>query len=80
VSLSLVPFPAHQRHTFAVGGTVYEAEYRELVVITPDDASVDQLRNLLSWHGDKGVVKSTAREVFDLARARASGFRMVAPV
>jgi hypothetical protein len=79
VSVSLVPFPAHQRHTFAVGDAVYEAVYHELAVVTPDGASVDLLRNQLSWPGAKGAVKSTAKEVFDLARARASGFRMGRP-
>ncbi len=74
--MSLVPFPAHQRHTFAVGDTVYEAVYRELAVVAPDGASVDPLRNQLSWPGAKGAVKSTAKEVVEMARTRASGFRM----
>ncbi|MEO2090696.1 MAG: hypothetical protein ABGY75_14520 [Gemmataceae bacterium] len=77
MSVSLVPFPAHQRHTFAVGDAVYEAEYRELAVVAPDGASVDLLRNRLSWPGAKGAVQSTAREVVEMARARASGFRIV---
>ncbi len=76
VALSLVPYSDHQRHTFAVGGKVYEAERRELQVIVPDDAKLDVLKNLLCWAGDKGPVKSTATEVFDLAQARLSGFRM----
>lgn len=76
VSLSLVPFAGHQRHTFPVGDKVYEAECHELQVIIPDDAKIDPLKNLLSWDGDKGRVKSTAKEVFDMARAGSSGFRM----
>ena len=36
----------------------------------------DPLKNLLQWDGDKGQVKSTAKEVFDLAQAGSSGFRM----
>ncbi len=76
VALSLVPHSAHQRHTFAAGGRVYEAEYRTLRVVVPDDAKVDALENLVCWVGDKGPVRSTAKEVFDLAQARASGFRM----
>jgi hypothetical protein len=73
--LSLVPYSADQRHTFTVGGRVYEAERRELRVIVPDDAKLDTFTNLLCWAGDKGPVKSTAQEVFDLAEARESGFR-----
>jgi hypothetical protein len=76
VSVSLVPFAVHQRHTFPVGGKVYEAEFSELRVVVPDGAAIDQIRNLLSWDGEKGKVKSTAKEVFDLAHANGSGFRM----
>ena len=77
VALSLVPYSADQRHTYTVEGKVYEAERRELQVIVPDDAKLDALKNLLCWVGDKGPVKSTAKEVFDLAEAGASGFRLV---
>jgi len=76
VALSLVPYSDRQRHTYAVGEQVYEAERRELRVIVPDDAKIDVLKNLLCWAGDKGPVKSTAKEIFDLAEARVSGFRM----
>ena len=76
VSLSLVPFSVHQRHTFTVGSKVYEAECKEIQIVVPDGAEIDALKQLLSWAGDKGPVKSTAKEVFDLAQARASGFRM----
>ena len=77
VALSLVPYSADQRHTYTVAGTVYEAERRELSVVVPDDAKLDAFKNLLCWVGDKGAVKSTAKEVFDLAEAQVSGFRMV---
>lgn len=76
VALSLTPHADHQRHTFTVGDTVYEAKCREFRVIVPDDARVDPLTNRLSWNGGKGMVKYTAKEVFDLAHAGASGFRM----
>ena len=76
VALSLVPHDRNQRHTFTVGDKVYEAECKELQVIIPDDAKIDPLKNLVSWTGDAGPVKSTAREVYDLARAGVSGFRM----
>ena len=76
VALSLVPHAGHQRHTFAVGDKVYEAECQEIRLIIPDDAKVDPLKNLVSWDGEKGRVFSTAKEVFDLAQAGASGFRM----
>ena len=76
VALSLVPYAASQRHTFSVGSRLYEAEHREVQVVVPDDAKVDVLKNLLGWAGDKGPVKSTAKEVYDLAAAGASGFRL----
>ena len=64
--------------TAAADATVQaEAVRRELQVIVPDDAKIDGFKNLLCWVGDKGPVKSTAKEVFDLAEARASGFRLV---
>ena len=77
VALSLVPFSVDQRHTFSVGGKVYEAEGGELQVIVPDGATIDALTNRLSWAGDKGSVKSSASEVFGFAEARVSGFRTV---
>lgn len=76
VALSLVPYSADQRHTFTAAGRVYEAERRELRVVVPDDGKLDALKNLLCWAGDKGPVKSTAKEVYDLAEARVSGFRI----
>ena len=76
VALSLVPYPDNQRHTFTVEGQVYQAERRELQVIVPDDAKLDTFENLLCWTGDKGRIKSTAKDVFDLAEAGVSGFRM----
>ena len=76
VALSLVPSSADQRHTFSVEGKVYEAERRELRIIVPGDAKLDVLKNLLCWGGSNGPVKSTAKEVFDLAEASVSGFRM----
>jgi hypothetical protein len=76
VSLSLAPFPGCQRHTFAAGGTVYPAEYRELVVVTPAGARVELCQTLVRWAGAGRVFRSTAREVLDLARAGASGFRL----
>jgi hypothetical protein len=76
VALSFVPFAGHQKHTFTVGDKVYDASCQELQVIIPDDAKIDPLKNLLSWTGDKGLVKSTAKEVYDLAHAGTSGFRM----
>ena len=55
---------------------MYEAERNELRIIVPDDAKLDVLKNLLCWGGDNGPVKSKAKEVFDLAEASISGFRM----
>ncbi|HVK19171.1 MAG TPA: hypothetical protein VM533_19720 [Fimbriiglobus sp.] len=76
VALSLVPHDRNQRHTFTVGEVVYEAECKELLVVIPDDAKIDPLKNLVSWGGDDGRVFATAKEVFELARAGKSGFRM----
>lgn len=74
--LSLVPFASHQRHTFPVGGQVYEDECTEIQIIIPGDAKIDLLKNQLSWDGEKGRTKSTAKEIFALAQAGSSGFRM----
>lgn len=76
VTLSVVPFATSQRHTFPTGGKVYEATYSEIHVIAPDDAKVESLKNRVTWDGEKGKVSSTASEVFDLATAGASGFRL----
>ncbi len=76
VSLSLVPFARSQVHTFPLGGRVYEAKYSEITLIAPDDAKVDLVQNRLTWGGDKSKVKSSAKEVFDLATAGTSGFRV----
>jgi hypothetical protein len=75
-SVSLLPFATSQRHTFTHDGTVYEAVCKEVQIVVPDDAKIDPVRNLLCWGGEKGQVKSTAREVFEMVRSRASGFRM----
>ena len=77
VALSLVPFSVDQRHTYSVGGKVYEAESGELQVVVPDGATIDALTNRLAWAGEKGSIKSTANEVYAFAEARASGFRTV---
>ncbi|MBX9625875.1 MAG: hypothetical protein K2X82_18895 [Gemmataceae bacterium] len=76
VAVSFAPDSAAQRHTFTVGKRVYEAVRREVRVVVPDDAKLDVMKNLLGWAGAQGPVKSTAREVYDLATAGASGFRM----
>jgi hypothetical protein len=85
VSVSLAPFPAHQRHTFTDRGVEHEAQYRELRIVVPDGATVSAGRGLswagekgavLNWTGEKGAVVSTAQEVFDLAHTSNSGFHM----
>jgi hypothetical protein len=76
VAVSFVPDSASQRHTFTAAGQVYEAERRELRVVVPDDAKLDLAGRLLGWAGPDGPVKSTAKEVYDLAEARTSGFQM----
>ena len=74
VALSLVPFPSHQRHTYTRDGKVYDAVRREMRVIVPDGSVVDAERKLLCWAGEKGPVKSTVNEVYELVKAHASGF------
>lgn len=74
VAYSLFPFPAHQRHTLTRDGKVYEAVWREMGVTVPDGSVVDADKKLLCWAGEKGKVKSTVNEVFDLVQARAPGF------
>lgn len=73
VSFSLTPFPVDQVHTFPVGGQVYEAKYSKVEVIAPDGVKIDLVQNRLLW-GEKNKVKSTPKEVFDLAAAGSSGF------
>lgn len=76
VAFSLLPDGPHQRHTFTSEGRVYEAVRRELRVVVPAGATIDALKNVLCWTVGKGMVKSTAKEVLDMAEARASGFRL----
>ena len=76
-SVSFAPPDAAQRHTFTADGKVYEAECKEVKIMAPDDAKLDPLRNLLSWAGTDGPIKATAKEVFELARTKAQGFRTV---
>ena len=74
VALSLVPFPTSQKHTYTRDGKVYDAVSREMRVSVPDGSVLDWDRKFLCWTGDKGKVKSTVNEVYELVRARASGF------
>jgi hypothetical protein len=76
VAVSLVPYSNDQRHTYTANGKVYEAVRKEVKVIVPDDAKLDVLKNLLCWAGATGPMKSTAREVYDLAEAGTSGFAL----
>jgi len=76
-AFSLLPFSVGQKCTFAVGDVVYEAGYSEVPVDIPDEAKVDQMQNRLAWGEGKGRVKSTAKEVFDLAAEGKSGFSLV---
>ena len=76
VTVSLVPFSPHQKHTYTFEGKVYDAVRREFQVTVPEGSVVDVDKKLLAWTGDKGLVKSTATEVFDFAKANVSGFKM----
>ncbi|HJZ58947.1 MAG TPA: hypothetical protein VKE74_28645 [Gemmataceae bacterium] len=74
VTLSLVPFPPGQRHTYTRDGKVYDAVSREMRVTVPDGSVIDEDRKLLCWVGDKGPVKSTVNEVYTFVQAHAPGF------
>jgi hypothetical protein len=74
VALSLVPFPTGQKHTYTREGKVYDAVNREMQVIVPEGSIIDTDRKVLCWSGDKGAVKSTVNEVYELVKAHASGF------
>lgn len=74
VTPSLVPFAPGPRYTYTRDGEVYDAVSREVRVTVPDGSVLDAGRKLLCWGGDTGPVKSTGREVYELARTRAAGF------
>jgi hypothetical protein len=74
VAYSLIPYPTHQRCTYTRDGKVYEAVSREIKVLVPDGAVIDTDQKVLRWSGDKGNVKSTVNEVYELVQARVSGF------
>ena len=74
VALSFVPTPPHQKHTYTRDGKVYDAVDREMRVTVPDGSVIDPDHKVLCWAGDKGTIKSTVNEVFQLAQAHASGF------
>jgi hypothetical protein len=76
VAVSFTPDPDAQRHTFTSGGREYEAKRRQVAIVVPEDSKLDLLKHLLGWEGDKGQIKSTAREVYALAEAGTSGFRI----
>jgi hypothetical protein len=76
VALSFAPTPAHQKHTYTRDGKVYDAVSREMRVNVPEGSVVDTDRKFLCWTGDKGKVKSTVNEVYELAKAHAPGFGM----
>jgi hypothetical protein len=76
VTVSFSPDGAGQRHTFTAGGRDYTAEHLEVMIVVPDGAKLDLLRKLLVWNGNEGSVKSTAREVYELAKSRSPGFRV----
>ncbi len=74
VALSLTPSPTGQKHTYTRDGKVYDSVSREMKVTVPDGAVIDSDQKLLCWDGDKGPVKSTVNEVYQLVQAHESGF------
>jgi hypothetical protein len=76
VTLSVSPFHTDVKNRFPSGGEVYEAAYSKVRVIGPDGTKVERPNKRVTWDGDKGRVNSTAQEVFDMARAGTSGFRL----
>jgi hypothetical protein len=77
-AVSLLPYPASQKHTYPLGGKIYDAKFREIKITVPAESTIDQLKNMLCWRSPKGLMKSTATEVFNFAHARTSGFRLTA--
>lgn len=75
ISLSLRPYPTHQRCTYMAGNKVYEAVFQEFSVQVPDDAKVLEEKNLLAWVGKSGKMQSTAAEVVGFAESGDSGFK-----
>lgn len=73
-AVSFLPYPPSQKHTLTIGQKVHEAAFRVLKIIVPDDAKIDQLKNMLSWKGSKGSMKCTATEVLGFAQTQATGF------
>jgi hypothetical protein len=73
-TLSLVPFPPTQKATIIRDGKEYDAVSRETRVTVPDGSVVDAEKKVLCWRGDKGTVRSTARQVYELVLADAPGF------
>jgi hypothetical protein len=76
VGVSFAPDPTAQRHTYSAGGREYQPNRQELQVVIPEEARLDLLSRLLRWSDEKERVRSTAKEVYAMAEARASGFRV----
>jgi hypothetical protein len=76
VTLSVSPFPTDIKTQFPAGGEVYEAVYSKVRVVGPDGTKVERPHKRVTWDGAEGRVNSTAQEVFDMARAGTSGFRL----
>lgn len=75
-AVSLLPYPAHQVHTYTVGKEVYAATFSQSRIEAPENATIDAVHNVLCWSDTKGKFKSTAAEVLGFAKAKASGFRV----
>jgi hypothetical protein len=71
---SRAPVPTGQKHTYTRDDTVYDAVSREMRVTVPDGSVIDWDRKFLCWTGEKGKVKSTGNEGYELVQAGASGF------
>ena len=76
VTMSISPFDTGEKRTFSAGGKGYEAAYSKVRIVGPVGAKVERQKNRVTWDGDEGRVSSTAQEVFDLAQAGSSGFRL----
>jgi hypothetical protein len=74
--VSFAPDPIAQQHTYSSGGQDYQPNRHELQVVVPEEAKLDLLSRLLGWGDAKKRIRSTAKEVYALAEACASGFRV----
>lgn len=79
VHLSFVADHAGQVHTYTAGGVTHTPRRRSITVNVPAGSNIDRFRTVLCWRGASGLVRSTAKEVHDHAKADHWGFKLGNP-